>query len=53
MTDINIYFDVKCMVGVIGLAYQVEEEEEQEGTSAYLKQGISIMMKSFNSTTVA
>lgn len=47
-----VTFDVQCVVSIIGLAYQVEEEEEQEGTSAYFKQGISIILKSFSTTVV-
>ena len=38
--------------GIIDLDPQVEEEEEQEGTSAYFKQGISIILKSFSTTVV-
>ena len=42
-----VTFDVQYTVsGIIGLDHQVEEEEEQEGTSAYFKQGIGIILKS-------
>ena len=46
-----VTFDVQY-TGIIGLDHQVEEEEEQEGTSAYFKQGISIILKSFSTTVV-
>ena len=49
---IVVIVDVHIMhCGIIGLDHQVEEEEEQEGTSAYFKQGISIILKSFSTTT--
>ena len=38
--------------GIIDIDHQVEEEEEQEGTSAYFKQGIGTILKSFSTTVV-
>ena len=52
VTDICGYFSFAIHNIVVGLDYQVEEEEEQEGTSAYFKQGISQTWKSFLTTIV-
>lgn len=43
VTDICGYFWCPLHDAIIGLDYQVEEEEEQEGTSAYFKQGTRII----------